>query len=163
MDSNSLVRVIPEKQVGSDRLPESVKENLIERMYDGETLLVVCRELDIKRYRVDLEYRNDGAFKDALDSAFRALGDIKAEGALEALKMAGVRSESRLLADGTKEEITLTMDERKFLLNHAKLNADYHRWFAERISDRYKPKSPEKSDKKKPKRMQTNIPKREAI
>ena len=161
MDSNSLVQVIPEKQVGSDHLPESVKENLIERMYDGETLLVVCRELNIKRYQVDLAYRNDGAFKDALDSAFRALGDIKAEGALEALKMAGVPSESRLLPDGTKEEITL--DERKFLLTHAKLNADYHRWFAERISDRYKPKSPEKADKKKPKMMQTNIPKREAI
>ena len=163
MDPNSLVQVIPEKQVGGDRLPESLKETLIERMYDGETLLVVCRELQIKRYQVDLEYRNDRAFKDALDSAFRALGDIKAEGALEALKMAGVRSESRLLADGTTEEIALTMDERKFLLNHAKLNADYHRWFAERISDRYKPKSPEKADKKKPKKMQMHVPQREPV
>lgn len=154
-DDKSLLRLVDPSD--SEYLNEEEQVKIVSMLYKGHTPLEICVAMDIGREKIDISVRHDANFREAMRMAVSAMGDVLAERSMLGVAAAGEKYFTA--PDGSRVQIPL--QEREFNLKYAKLNADMHRWLAERTSNLYKPKTPEKTEKQKPKKLHTSVPPRE--
>ena len=135
----------------SEYLGEEELTRIVELVYTGRTLLEVCTEMKIGRHQIDIAVRKSNEFREALNMALAALGDMSAETAKQVLENPELTSRK------------FSLDERKHLLRLSNLKVEFAKWFADRTSNYYKPKSPEKQENKRPKQLVTSVPPREDV
>ena len=163
MDDRPFLTIV-EPTPSSEYLDDEDLTAIVDRVYSGKTLLDVCGEMKISRAQIDIAVRRNDEFREALNMALSALGDISAESAKQLI-------EDPILAIGTLtcphclKEISsgLPIAQRQHLLRLANSRVEFAKWFADRTSNYYKSKSPEKRDNKKPKRLVTSVPPREVV
>ncbi|MCY4375184.1 MAG: hypothetical protein OXC31_15605 [Spirochaetaceae bacterium] len=162
---NPYMRQIAAPDFEGDRLTDALKLEIVNRIYNGETLLSICKDKLLDRAVVDLELRFDKDFADAMQQAQLGFGDTCAERAQAVVLSAGREFYPERQQNGKPHPLAgqpIPLEERIFRLRHAKLVADNEWRLADRTSRTYRPKQAEKPVARPPTTMEMGMPEKDA-
>ena len=140
--TNSALLQIAAPEPEDDSLSQRQKELIVEGLYEGKTLVYICKELGISRASVDIEEREDKEFREALGMGRQAMADVNAEKVFE-LTLATAQNPKLRRADKMRM-LALVWKQTEF--------------FATRAGRSYTAKAPTKVETKKAKRLKTHVP-----
>lgn len=142
---NQFLVVSSQDDDGIDHFIEGeTRLEIIKKLYAGQTLHSICKELRIKREAIDAEVRTSQRFKAAFQWALEACGDVMAETALATV----------VAAKETKGDI----EERKLALRQAIEEAKMLTWMADRTSLMYQRRASKDAAKRPPRAFESNVP-----